>query len=237
MPGLLAERASPMPALGASGSSSSETSVSVGAERSSSISPVAWIPTKEMDFAEWATAGRRLAAMGRCGQWGIGDWIRYGNTKFGERYAWAARVTGYDTQTLMNMVYVASRFEISRRRENLSWSHHETLAALEPGEQNAWLDRVEGDRLSVSDLRRELRSVRRGARGSTAAAGSGAAAASLPGEAPAGAPPGLSLDRPAGAVAHTGPGALARPTSVSGNALTCPHCGGQVSLVDLDLAS
>lgn len=132
--------------------------------RTSSISPVAWIPVEDMDFSEWATAGRRLSAMGRCGQWGLGDWIRYGNSKFGERYAWAARVTGYDVQTLMNMVYVASRFEISRRRENLSWSHHETLAALDPDEQDRWLDRAVADRLSISDLRGELRSLRRDTR-------------------------------------------------------------------------
>jgi hypothetical protein len=133
-------------------------------KRSSRITPVAWTPVQELDFTEWATAGRRLSAMGRCGQWGLGDWIRYGNTRFGERYAWAARVTGYDVQTLMNMVYVASRFEISRRRENLSWSHHETLAALDPDEQDKWLDRAVEDRLSISDLRGELRSRRRNPR-------------------------------------------------------------------------
>jgi hypothetical protein len=120
------------------------------------------MPTREMGLAEWTAAGRRLGAMGRCGQWGLGDWIRYGNAKFGERYARAASITGYDVQTLMNMVYVASRFEISRRRENLSWSHHETLAALEPEEQDHWLDQAVTKRLSVSDLRLELRSAKRG---------------------------------------------------------------------------
>lgn len=126
----------------------------------SSITPVAWVATGEMDLAEWTAAGRRLGAMGRCGQWGIGDWINYGNAKFGERYTRAARITGYDAQTLMNMVYVASRFDISRRRENLSWSHHETVASLTPHEQDRWLDRAAAERLSISDLRLELRQMR-----------------------------------------------------------------------------
>jgi hypothetical protein len=130
---------------------------------SSSITPVAWLPVEDIDLAEWAAVGRRLGAMGRCGQWGLGDWIRYGNTKFGERYARAARITGYDVQTLMNMVYVASRFETSRRRENLSWSHHETLAALDAQEQEHWLDRAAAEKLSISDIRLELRRARRGA--------------------------------------------------------------------------
>jgi hypothetical protein len=125
------------------------------------ISSVAWMPTREMDLPEWIVAGRNLGAMGRCGQWGLGDWIRYGNTQFGERYAEAARITGYDVQSLMNMVYVASKFEISRRRENLSWSHHETVTPLEADEQDYWLDLAVSQNLSVFDLRLELRSSRR----------------------------------------------------------------------------
>ncbi len=73
----------------------------------------------------------------------------------------AAKITGYDPHSLENMVYVASRFDISRRREKLSWSHHETLAALEPDEQNSWLDLATERRLSVSDLRIELRTAQR----------------------------------------------------------------------------
>jgi hypothetical protein len=123
---------------------------------------VAWIASVDLDLAEWVTVGRRLGAMARCSQWWLGDWIRYGNTKFGERYRRAAAVTGYDVQSLMNMVYVASRFEFSRRRENLSWSHHETVAALDRDEQERWLGRAGRDSLSVADLRLELRAVRRG---------------------------------------------------------------------------
>jgi hypothetical protein len=129
-----------------------------------SLTPVSWIPTRDLDLAEWTAAGRRLGAIGRCGQWGLGDWIRYGNAKFGERYSRAARITGYDVQTLMNMVYVASRFTISRRREILSWSHHETLAALDADAQDHWLDRAAAERLSISDLRLELRDWRRRSR-------------------------------------------------------------------------
>lgn len=140
----------------------SATSRSGSAATSSSITPVAWMANDEIDLAEWTIAGRRLGAMGRCGQWGVGDWLQYGNIRFGERYARAARITGYDVQTLMNMVYVASRFEISRRRENLSWSHHETLASLESDAQDDWLDKAAARRLSVADLRAELRSARLG---------------------------------------------------------------------------
>jgi len=114
-----------------------------------------------MEYPEWAAAGKRLGAAGRCVQWALGDWIRYGNSAFGERYARAARITGYDVQTLMNMVYVASRFEVSRRRETLSWSHHEAVASAEPEEQDYWLDKACAQRFSVSDLRLEVRTSRK----------------------------------------------------------------------------
>ena len=123
--------------------------------------PIAWTPHHKLDAHEWAAAGQRIGAVGRCIQWLLGDWIAYGNVKFGERYARAAKITGYDTQTLMNMVYVASRFPVSRRRENLSWSHHETLAALELEECDLWLDRSVTHRWSVADLRMMVRASRR----------------------------------------------------------------------------
>ncbi len=129
---------------------------------SASISAVAWAPNTDLEYPEWAAVGRRLGAIGRCSQWWLGDWIRYGNARFGERYARAAQITHYDAQTLMNMVYVASRFEISRRRENLSWSHHAELASLDPHSQDLWLERASADRLSVADLRLALRGLRRG---------------------------------------------------------------------------
>jgi hypothetical protein len=134
-----------------------------------SLTATAWAPDDELGMREWADQGRRLGLIGRSANWWIGDWVRYGNTRFGERYARAAAITGYDVQTLMNMVYVASRFDVDRRREHLSWSHHAELAALEPEVQEAWLDRAEAERLSVRCLRQEMRRARRAGEAEAAA--------------------------------------------------------------------
>jgi hypothetical protein len=125
------------------------------------LTRVGWTPSADIGLDEWSALGRRFGEIGRCSQWWLGDWIHYGNAAFGERYSRAAKLTGYDAQSLMNMVYVASRFAIYRRRENLSWSHHATLAALEGAEQEHWLTRASEEKLSVADLRVELRSARR----------------------------------------------------------------------------
>ena len=121
------------------------------------VSPVAWVPKLSLPLAEWIRYGTRFGLLGRACGWWIGDWINYGNAVYGEKYSRAARITKHDVQTLMNMAYVAARFEISRRRENVSWSHHAELAALSPETQDRWLDRIGRDALTVRDLRLELR--------------------------------------------------------------------------------
>lgn len=134
----------------------------------SALSKVAWTPHSEIGQAEWLATGRRLGAIGRCSQWWIGDWIRYGTSRWGEKYADAARVTGYDVASLRNMAWVASQFDLSLRSDKLTWSHHVLLAPLEEEEEKRyWLERAASERLSVADLRLELRRRQggRGARG------------------------------------------------------------------------
>ena len=126
----------------------------------SGVSKVAWVPQGELGQADWLATGRRLGAIGRCSQWWIGDWIRYGTSRWGERYAEAARVTGYDAASLRNMAWVASQFDLSLRSDKLTWSHHVLLAPLEPDEQRYWLERALRERLSVADLRHETRAAR-----------------------------------------------------------------------------
>ncbi|MDQ3936993.1 MAG: LmbU family transcriptional regulator, partial [Actinomycetota bacterium] len=125
------------------------------------LTPTAWVPGEDMRFRDWAEHGRRLGIVSRGVGWWIGDWLRYGNTRFGQRYARASRITGYDVQTLMNMVYVASAYDPEDRRANLSFSHHAEVAALPREQRERWLDEAEANRLSVRCLREEVRRARR----------------------------------------------------------------------------
>jgi hypothetical protein len=134
---------------------------SEGPRSSSSLSSTAWTPRQELDLREWLEQGRRLGAVGRGVAWWIGDWLLYGNHRYGERYPRAVRATGYDVQSLMNMAYVASRFSFERRRAGLSWSHHAEVAALSVEEQERWLALAEQERMSVRSLRGEVQSLRR----------------------------------------------------------------------------
>lgn len=135
-----------------------------GRRQASGISRVAWAPQENLDQGEWLAAGRRLGAIGRCSQWWIGDWIRYGSARWGEKYVEAAKVTGYDVASLRNMAWVAAQLDLSLRSDKLTWSHHVLLAPLEPDEQRRWIERAIEARLSVADLRLELRAGGHGAR-------------------------------------------------------------------------
>jgi len=140
------------------------TKTGCGGKRSANqrvvVTPTSWVPQEMLDLAEWSEHGRRLGLMGRGSGWWIGDWLRYGNAKWGEKYARATSLTGYDIQTLMNMVWIASHIEISRRREKLSWSHHAAVASKPQHEQEYWLDRAEAERLSVKCMREEITRLR-----------------------------------------------------------------------------
>lgn len=121
-----------------------------------------------MDQRSWIATGRRLGQLSRVSNWWIGDWLRFGTAKWGQKYIAAAKITGYDAHSLENMVYVASRIESSLRRENLSWSHHALVAALDSGEREQWLNLAVVRRLSVADLRIELRAAQRALKSSAA---------------------------------------------------------------------
>jgi len=68
---------------------------------------------------------------------------------------------------------VAAQFDLSLRSDKLSWSHHVLLAPLSADEQRDWIERAIERRLSVADLRLELRARGRGSRGEKAVASDG----------------------------------------------------------------
>jgi hypothetical protein len=121
------------------------------------VSETAWAPPSDLRFEEWEQVGVMLGRIGRARRWWIGDWVNHGERAYGEKYTLAIDATGYEYQTVANCAYVAKAIEPSRRREGLSWSHHAEVAALEPSEQEAWLDRAQAEGLTRNGLRKAIR--------------------------------------------------------------------------------
>jgi hypothetical protein len=113
-----------------------------------------------LDFIEWAKIGSGIGSTIEATAWWIGDWCNYGFWEYGAKYEAAFDVTGLDKGTLSNIAQVCERIEMPRRRGKLSFSHHVTIAYLEPAEQDAWLDRCEAEGLSVMALREAMRETK-----------------------------------------------------------------------------
>jgi len=107
-----------------------------------------------MTFEEWSEVGHKLARINRAWRWWAGDWLHYGEQAFGEMAAQAMNDLGVDYQTLANCAWVAGKIPPSRRRENLSWSHHEAIAGMDdPIAADTLLDQAENQHLTTKDLR------------------------------------------------------------------------------------
>ncbi len=114
----------------------------------------------DMTFEQWQGIGQSLRGVERSLMWWIGDWLRYGERRWGEMYSQALDATDKAYQTLANAKSVAEKFEFSRRREKLGWSHHAEVASLPPDVADALLDEAERDGLSRNDLRKRASQVK-----------------------------------------------------------------------------
>lgn len=110
-----------------------------------------------LDFKQWVEAGRKLCRVSACVNWWIGDWLNYGENKYGEKYAAAIEATGIEEQVLMNVSYVCRSVNLTTRLDSLSWSHHREVAPLRPKDQQHWLALASENKWSVSQLRQAIR--------------------------------------------------------------------------------
>jgi predicted HicB family RNase H-like nuclease len=110
-----------------------------------------------MTYDRWELAGHSLISFSESTAWWIADWLVYGEGTFHERYREAIERTSLSYQTLRNYKWVARRFELSRRRDSLSFGHHSEVAMLDPPEQDYWLRKAEELGWSRNQLRNNVR--------------------------------------------------------------------------------
>lgn len=127
------------------------------------LTPTSLILPDNLSFEEWDRVGVILLVLREGIEWWIGDWLRFGQHKYGDMYTQAQAITGRSYSTLTKYKFVAEKIESFRRRKNLPWSHHAEVASLESEEQDYWLDVAQPDsedqpaRISVMDLRRSIK--------------------------------------------------------------------------------
>lgn len=116
-------------------------------------------------LSRWGEFMGTLGGLERASRWWLGDALAYGEAHYGEKAAQYLDRTGLAPHTLLNLAWVSRRIPASRRRESLTWSHHEAVAALDPLQQESWLAQAEASEgrglpWSVQTMRRALRATR-----------------------------------------------------------------------------
>jgi hypothetical protein len=117
--------------------------------------------------SDWKTIGHNLCRCKDSLNFWIGDWLNYGNAAYGAKYAIAIDIfkdegsAGYGLSegTLRNFASVASRIQMSLRRDKLSWSHHVAVADhfKEDKDKDVWLAKAVMNKWSVAELTKEIR--------------------------------------------------------------------------------
>jgi hypothetical protein len=112
---------------------------------------------EELSFEEWEALGQKLAPVGKSIGFIIGDWINYGENRWGDKYEDAIKRTGMAYQTLRDFSYVARRVQLSFRNDKLDFVHHKVVAKLKsPEEQQHWLDMAVKHKLGKRRLRKSI---------------------------------------------------------------------------------
>ena len=110
-----------------------------------------------LPFEAWRELGIKIGRYANGSAWWLGDWLLFGQHKYGPRYRDAIDFTGLDYQTLRNYASVARHFEPARRRHDLSFQHHAEVCGLDREGQDRWLAHAVANGWSRSELRRRLR--------------------------------------------------------------------------------
>lgn len=121
------------------------------------LTSVGLIDNPSATFDDWNALGAMLFRLEGSIQWLIGDWLTVGAGKWGEMYYDAVNQFGRAEKTLRNYKVIANAFQLSRRRDKLTFGHHEAVSGLDWGTQEEFLDYAEQEGLSVANLRKAIR--------------------------------------------------------------------------------
>ena len=116
--------------------------ISLGAFRATSVGLE--LPKSKVPIEKWLSYGTEIRKVRGALRWVIGDWLNYGEERYGEMYAQAyAMFEEYEESSIRHMRRVAKYIPLVRRRTSVSWSSHAEIAKLSINEQEQWLDELE----------------------------------------------------------------------------------------------
>jgi hypothetical protein len=116
----------------------------------------------DLDIDRWLEVGMTLKRMESAMPWWVGDFMLFGIAKFGEM---ASQMDDeFEYQYLADCKWVAGKIPSSRRHENVKWSHHREVAALEPETADEILQQADEERWPRSTVRAAVKALKLPAR-------------------------------------------------------------------------
>ena len=111
---------------------------------------------RDITEVEWMDVFKSLKMVEGCVQFWIGDCLAYRQQRWG-MYEDIIEETGYNERTLRLAKNTSEMVESGRRLPDLTFSHHVEVASLTPDKQELFLNKAVEEKLSVRDLREEIR--------------------------------------------------------------------------------
>lgn len=116
----------------------------------------------DVSYEEWARATEELIELARSVPFWVADALAFGEeAAFSERAAQVLPDGGWAWQTMSNYAYTAKAVAPERRHPDLTFAHHQEVAALPPPQQSVMLDLAEEEGWSSIVLRDQVRKAKR----------------------------------------------------------------------------
>jgi len=112
-------------------------------------------------FAEWLKFAQPLNFVQQGVLWWVGDYLNFGEKKFGDTYSQALGDLPYAYDTLVRCRSIANKIPINERRQDLSFAHHVTVAKLSSKERAKWLEYAANNGLNIKELRVAIKAATR----------------------------------------------------------------------------
>lgn len=117
----------------------------------------------DLTFEEWVAAGEALGKIRAVAQWRIGEWLLYGERRYGEMYTQAMDVTGLSYSRLATITSTVGAFEELPMAALLPFSVAEIIAPIareSHAEAAEMLSEASSEGWSVEDARAAVRAHR-----------------------------------------------------------------------------
>jgi hypothetical protein len=123
---------------------------------------------EDTSFSDWEDIGKKLKNVEGAVQFWIGDWINFGERKWGDKYQFVHDELGFSYDYISQIASVSKKFPgnsvagngiegTPTRHENLSFSHHVEVATIPGPVAERLLIKAETENLSKRELRIEVR--------------------------------------------------------------------------------